>query len=96
MHDVYSIRVSVIEEQSLKVFIVDEVIIKHCEELILAVVRHNVLQKLEWISVMIPGAVSSALVSTPAFEEHYISIFLFILSIQQFFRRIFFSQVGSV
>ena len=51
-----------IKEQSLKMFIVDEVVIKHCEELLLAVVRHNVLQKLERIPVMIPGAVSNLLV----------------------------------
>ena len=51
-----------IKEQSLKMFIVDEVIIKHSEELLLAVLRHNVLQKLERIPVMIPGAVSNLLV----------------------------------
>ena len=51
-----------VKEQSLKMFIVDEVVIKHCEELLLAVVRHNVLQKLERIPVGVPGAVSNLLI----------------------------------
>ena len=51
-----------VKEQSLKVLVVDEVVIKHCEELLLAILRHNVLQKLERIPVVVPGAVSDLLI----------------------------------
>ena len=51
-----------VKEQSLKVLVVDEVVIKHCEELLLAILRHNVLQKLERIPVVVPGAVPNLLI----------------------------------
>ena len=51
-----------VKEESLKVLIVDEVIIKHLEELLLVVLRHNVLQKLERIPVVVPGAVPNLLI----------------------------------
>ena len=51
-----------VKKKSLKVLVVDKVVIKHCEELLLAVLCNNVLQKLERIPVVIPGAVPDLLV----------------------------------
>ena len=60
------VRFSVIKEESLEVVIVYEMVIEHVDELLFVVVLQDVLEELEWIPVVVPGAVSDLLIPSVA------------------------------